>query len=79
MKKYGSLVPLCEKDVMGRLNEVFNEDFSHRCVALSNSRLCKGQIACIATARSMSNTYQNRSTFGLTLTYDFFSTFSILF
>uniref|UniRef100_A0A672USX6 SUMO specific peptidase 5 n=1 Tax=Strigops habroptila TaxID=2489341 RepID=A0A672USX6_STRHB len=30
MKKYGSLVPLCEKDVMGRLNEVFNEDFSHR-------------------------------------------------
>ncbi|KAM9615045.1 sentrin-specific protease 5 isoform 2-T2 [Morphnus guianensis] len=30
MKKYGSLVPLCEKDVMGRLKEVFNEDFSHR-------------------------------------------------
>ncbi|NXJ01781.1 SENP5 protease, partial [Psophia crepitans] len=30
MKKYGSLVPLCEKDVMGRLTEVFNEDFSHR-------------------------------------------------
>ncbi|NXN28243.1 SENP5 protease, partial [Nycticryphes semicollaris] len=30
MKKYGSLVPLCEKDVMGRLNEAFNEDFSHR-------------------------------------------------
>lgn len=44
MKKYGSLVPLCEKDVMGRLKEVFNEDFSHRCVAVSNSRLCKGQI-----------------------------------
>lgn len=32
MKKYGSLVPLCEKDVMGRLKEVFNEDFSHRLV-----------------------------------------------
>ncbi|XP_025901254.1 sentrin-specific protease 5 isoform X2 [Nothoprocta perdicaria] len=30
MKKYGSLVPLCEKDVLGRLKEVFNEDFSHR-------------------------------------------------
>uniref|UniRef100_A0A8C2TSL8 SUMO specific peptidase 5 n=2 Tax=Coturnix japonica TaxID=93934 RepID=A0A8C2TSL8_COTJA len=30
MKKYGSLVPLCEKDVMGRLKEDFNEDFSHR-------------------------------------------------
>ncbi|XP_007434931.1 sentrin-specific protease 5 [Python bivittatus] len=30
IKKYGSLVPLCEKDVMGRLKEVFNEDFSHR-------------------------------------------------
>ncbi|XP_060623402.2 sentrin-specific protease 5 [Anolis sagrei] len=30
MKKYGSLVPLCEKDVMGRLKEIFNEDFSHR-------------------------------------------------
>uniref|UniRef100_A0A8D0H466 SUMO specific peptidase 5 n=1 Tax=Sphenodon punctatus TaxID=8508 RepID=A0A8D0H466_SPHPU len=30
MKKYGSLVPLCEKDVMGRLKEVFNEDFSLR-------------------------------------------------
>ncbi|XP_074860529.1 sentrin-specific protease 5 isoform X2 [Carettochelys insculpta] len=30
MKKYGSLVPLCEKDVMARLKEVFNEDFSHR-------------------------------------------------
>jgi len=56
MKKYGSLVPLCEKDVMGRLKEVFNEDFSHRCVAVSHSRLCKGQIACIATARSTSNT-----------------------
>lgn len=34
MKKYGSLVPLCEKDVMGRLKEVFNEDFSHRLVTL---------------------------------------------
>lgn len=41
MKKYGSLVPLCEKDVMGRLKEVFNEDFSHRCVAVLNSRLYK--------------------------------------
>ncbi|KFQ26140.1 Sentrin-specific protease 5, partial [Merops nubicus] len=30
MKKYGSLEPLCEKDVMGRLKEVFNEDFCHR-------------------------------------------------
>ncbi|XP_036612070.1 sentrin-specific protease 5 [Trichosurus vulpecula] len=30
MKKYGSLVPLCEKDVLGRLKEVFNEDFSNR-------------------------------------------------
>ncbi|XP_019358919.1 PREDICTED: sentrin-specific protease 2 isoform X2 [Gavialis gangeticus] len=30
MKKYGSLVPLCEKDVMGKLKEAFNEDFSHR-------------------------------------------------
>ncbi|XP_044290356.1 sentrin-specific protease 5 isoform X2 [Varanus komodoensis] len=30
MKKYGSLIPLCEKDVMGKLKEVFNEDFSHR-------------------------------------------------
>lgn len=30
MKKYGSLVPLCEKDVLARLKEVFNEDFSHR-------------------------------------------------
>ncbi|XP_061493407.1 sentrin-specific protease 5 [Rhineura floridana] len=30
MKKYGSLVPLCERDVMGRLKEVYNEDFSHR-------------------------------------------------
>lgn len=30
MKKYGSLIPLCEKDVMGRLKEIFNEDFSHR-------------------------------------------------
>ncbi|KFV69658.1 Sentrin-specific protease 5, partial [Dryobates pubescens] len=30
MKKYGSLVPLCEKDVMERLKEDFNEDFSHR-------------------------------------------------
>ncbi|XP_053246652.1 sentrin-specific protease 5 isoform X1 [Podarcis raffonei] len=30
MKKYGSLIPLCEKDVMGRLKEVFNEDFSYR-------------------------------------------------
>ncbi|XP_027523146.1 sentrin-specific protease 5-like [Corapipo altera] len=30
MKKYGSLVPLCEKDVLERLKEVFNEDFSHR-------------------------------------------------
>ncbi|KAL8188098.1 UNVERIFIED_CONTAM: Sentrin-specific protease 5, partial [Gekko kuhli] len=29
-KKYGSLIPLCEKDVMGRLKEVFNEDFFHR-------------------------------------------------
>lgn len=56
MKKYGSLVPLCEKDVMGRLKEVFNEDFSHRCVAVSNSRLCEGQIACIAPACSMSDT-----------------------
>uniref|UniRef100_A0ACB8FBV1 Uncharacterized protein n=1 Tax=Sphaerodactylus townsendi TaxID=933632 RepID=A0ACB8FBV1_9SAUR len=30
MKKYGSLFPLFEKDVMGRLKEVFNEDFTHR-------------------------------------------------
>ncbi|XP_028925625.1 sentrin-specific protease 5 isoform X1 [Ornithorhynchus anatinus] len=30
MKKYGSLVPLCEKDVLGRLKDVFNEDFSNR-------------------------------------------------
>ncbi|XP_072474826.1 sentrin-specific protease 5 isoform X3 [Notamacropus eugenii] len=30
MKKYGSLVPLCEKDVLGKLKEVFNEDFSNR-------------------------------------------------
>ncbi|XP_015264370.1 PREDICTED: sentrin-specific protease 5, partial [Gekko japonicus] len=30
MKKYGSLIPLCEKDVMGRLKEAFKEDFSHR-------------------------------------------------
>lgn len=30
MKKYGSLVPLSEKDVLGRLKDVFNEDFSNR-------------------------------------------------
>lgn len=32
MKKYGSLVPLSEKDVLGRLKDVFNEDFSNRFV-----------------------------------------------
>lgn len=32
MKKYGSLVPLSEKDVLGRLKDVFNEDFSNRYV-----------------------------------------------
>ncbi|XP_023560516.1 sentrin-specific protease 5 isoform X6 [Octodon degus] len=30
MKKYGSLVPLSEKDVLARLKDVFNEDFSNR-------------------------------------------------
>ncbi|XP_029471649.1 sentrin-specific protease 5-like isoform X2 [Rhinatrema bivittatum] len=30
VKKYGSLIPLCEKDVLARLKEVFNEDFSGR-------------------------------------------------
>lgn len=30
MKKYGSLIPLNEKDVLARLKEVFNEDFSNR-------------------------------------------------
>lgn len=30
MKKYGSLVPLSEKEVLGRLKDVFNEDFSNR-------------------------------------------------
>ncbi|KAM4694578.1 sentrin-specific protease 5 [Discoglossus pictus] len=30
MKKYGSLIPLSEKDVLTRLKEVFNEDFSNR-------------------------------------------------
>lgn len=33
MKKYGSLVPLSEKDVLGRLKDVFNEDFSNRYVS----------------------------------------------
>lgn len=56
MKKYGSLVPLCEKDVMGRLKEVFNEDFSHRCVAVSHSGLYEGHIARIATMCYMSDT-----------------------
>lgn len=55
MKKYGSLVPLCEKDVMGRLKEVFNEDFSHRCVAVSHCTPSKEQITCIATVCSTSN------------------------
>lgn len=55
MKKYGSLVPLCEKDVMGRLKEVFNEDFSHRCVAVSHCTPGKEQITCIATVCSTSN------------------------
>lgn len=72
MKKYGSLVPLCEKDVMGRLKEVFNEDFSHRCVAVSRSWLYKGQIACIATACSVSNTLRIRSLFDMTLTLTYF-------
>lgn len=30
MKKYGSLIPLSEKDVLTRLKEVFNEDLSYR-------------------------------------------------
>lgn len=30
MKKYGSLVPLSEKNVPGRLKDIFNEDFSNR-------------------------------------------------
>ncbi|XP_072264282.1 sentrin-specific protease 5 isoform X2 [Pyxicephalus adspersus] len=30
MKKYGSLIPLSEKDVLTRLKEDFNEDFSYR-------------------------------------------------
>lgn len=30
LKKYGSLIPLCEKDILTRLKEVFNEDFSNR-------------------------------------------------
>ncbi|XP_032530368.1 LOW QUALITY PROTEIN: sentrin-specific protease 5-like [Chiroxiphia lanceolata] len=30
IKKYGSLIPLCEKDVLKRLKEVFNEDLSQR-------------------------------------------------
>lgn len=68
MKKYGSLVPLCEKDVMGRLKEVFNEDFSHRCVAVSHSGLYEGHIARIATMCSMSDTSSIRICFDVTLT-----------
>ncbi|XP_053315408.1 sentrin-specific protease 5 [Spea bombifrons] len=30
IKKYGSLIPLSEKDVLTRLKELFNEDFSNR-------------------------------------------------
>ncbi|XP_068137217.1 sentrin-specific protease 5 [Hyperolius riggenbachi] len=30
MKKYGSLIPLSEKEVLTRLKEAFNEDFSYR-------------------------------------------------
>lgn len=30
MKKYGSLVLFSEKDVFGRLKDVFNEDFFNR-------------------------------------------------
>ncbi|XP_069474723.1 sentrin-specific protease 5 [Ambystoma mexicanum] len=30
MKKYGSLIPLSERDVLARLKDIFNEDFSNR-------------------------------------------------
>ncbi|KAM8953112.1 sentrin-specific protease 5 [Pelodytes ibericus] len=35
IKKYGSLIPLSEKDVLSRLKEVFNEDFSSRTTFIS--------------------------------------------
>ncbi|KAM9315929.1 sentrin-specific protease 5 [Gastrophryne carolinensis] len=35
MKKYGSLIPLSEKDVLSRLKETFNEEFAHRASFIS--------------------------------------------
>ncbi|XP_075058334.1 sentrin-specific protease 5 [Mixophyes fleayi] len=35
LKKYGSLIPLSEKDILTRLKEVFNEEFSHRASFIS--------------------------------------------